>query len=206
MEKKEKNIGSRLHEELIQLEPIDLETLIKTIKQRKFTFASMPLIGNFKDVAIIGKPDTVAFSASKPLYVMELKTTSGKPNVWFDSWLQAQIYAFLLDEMRFDCSKLNVAVASIKQQGEVDRVSFYHDLFRAIIEGDTKDFAIKRSCRMRLEPFDRNFVEDKVGWALDYWLRKREPILRAGLGNALAVNTQDYAHRAHSKEPEALTK
>ncbi|MFH0897549.1 MAG: PD-(D/E)XK nuclease family protein [Candidatus Bathyarchaeota archaeon] len=176
IEKDEKDAGSKLHEELIQLKPTDLETLIGDIKQKKFTLASMPLIGSLKNITIIGTPDTVAFYASKPLYVMELKTTMGKPTVWFDSWLQAQIYAFLLEEMGFDCSKLNVAVASIRQQGEVDRGSFYHELLRAIIEAETDDFAVKRSCRMRLEPFDRGFVEDKVGWALDYWLMKRDPI------------------------------
>ena len=134
------------------------------MKGKRFSFISMPLIYRFNKIAILGVPDIVVFFASKPLYVMEPKTTKRMPYVWPDSWLQAQIYAYLLDRMNFDCSKLNVMVASISQSGEIAKGAFFNELLKAIIEKGTDDFVRKWKCKMQLEPYyrDLDFVEDKV--------------------------------------------
>jgi hypothetical protein len=156
--------------------------MINEIKERRFTFVSLPLLGHFNDVPILGKPDIVVFWESRPLYIVELKTTRGKPSIWPTNWLQAQLYAFLLDEMKFDCSDLNVVVASINQCLEMNRGMFYNELLATIIDGKMDSFARKWQCKTRLEPYQRDFVKDKIGWALGYWLGKRDPVPTKKLG------------------------
>jgi hypothetical protein len=176
IQKEEERIGSFLHQELSQLQRAGMEAVINDIKDTTTSIVTLPLLGHFNGVVIMGIPDAVAFRESRPLYVMELKTTTGRPNIWPNNWLQAQLYAFLLDDMGFDCSDLNVVVASISQRSEIGRGPFLSELLDAIMNGKTDSFVKKWQCRIRLEPYSRHFVEDRIGWAMDYWLKKREPI------------------------------
>jgi hypothetical protein len=199
VEKEHMKVGSALHEDLIQLVPVDEETLIENIKREEVTVISLPLLASFEGLAIAGTPDAVIFHTSDPLYLIELKTTRGRPNIWPEQWVQARIYAFLLDEMGFNCSSMRVLVASLNQRCNIDRERFIHDLIDALLQEKTGDLETKLDCRIRMEPYDRNFAAGKIRWAGDYWLMKRDAVPTDTLGKCRSCEFTGFCPSSLSK-------
>ena len=112
-----KRKGEEIHEELLRMEKAELEDFINGIKLSRLYPASLPLAAEVEGIPIIGKPDCVAFSRGCPAFVSELKTFGGGIfRLHNDHVVQAMIYALLLEEMGFDCSRTTLHIVGARRE------------------------------------------------------------------------------------------
>ena len=175
-----KDVGTDLHEEILEMRPVKREVLIEHIERAHNLAASFPLSGEVGDLRIIGVPDAVIFEKSKPQWLIELKTTRGDyTRLWSDQLVQVRIYGLLLDKMGFDCSGLKLALVRMQQNGipKEEHKKVMLTLIRlALIKGETKKLEQIYPLKFFVKPHDPSEAEGSVRWAQDYWLQKREPI------------------------------
>jgi hypothetical protein len=118
-----KEIGTMIHDEMIKMEKVERSQLINEIKSGKELIASFLLLGEIGGVTVVGKPDAILFVKQRPVMLIELKTTKGSVSkLWPDQELQAQIYAYLLEQVGFDISKLRIFVMKVcKTMGDEEK-------------------------------------------------------------------------------------
>lgn len=114
-ETSEKEIeGTFIHEDVFAAEEVDLEQIIESIANSSFYACAFPLYFETNGISFCGTPDGVIFSEGKPILLIELKTTSGNPyTLYKNQTIQAEAYAFALENMGFDCKNLCVVIISI---------------------------------------------------------------------------------------------
>ena len=183
IETEEKSEGDRLHGELLAMEPTTLESLAREIEEERLVIASFPLAGAVEGLVLVGVPDAVVFQVGRPIYVVELKTTRGDPSILFDGQrAQAVIYGLLLDELGFDCAKLNLLVLKLGRQipmTEVEKSRFLDVMARALVSGEDLG-AVPSGAKGQLVPhsfaYNRGEAYRILRSTRGYWLRDRSPL------------------------------
>ncbi|MGB9694142.1 MAG: PD-(D/E)XK nuclease family protein [Fervidobacterium sp.] len=171
-----KVVGSVVHDEVFRMEKVELHELIEKIKSGERVVASFTLVGMVNGIPLVGKPDAVLFFGQRPLFLIELKTTSSSVSkLWDDQTLQAQVYAYLLEEMGFDVSSLRIFIVKVRREiGENERKSLLNQIVGSILQGNVNE---RRGFMKIFEiKYDREYVVRQVSWALGYWLNERDAI------------------------------
>lgn len=114
-ETSEKEIeGTFIHEEVFAAEEVDLEQILESIENSDFYRCTLPLYFEINGILFSGTPDEIIFSKGKPVFLIELKTTSGNPySLYKNQTIQAEAYAFALGDMGFDCYNLCILIMSV---------------------------------------------------------------------------------------------
>jgi len=114
-----KNEGKDIHGELLKMEEAEIEDIIEGIRSVQFYQTSLPLLAEVEGVPVIGRPDCVVFDRGYPAFIYELKTFNAKTfRLHDDRKVQAMIYALLLEEMGFDCSRISLHVVGMRREIE----------------------------------------------------------------------------------------
>jgi hypothetical protein len=175
-----KETGTNLHEEVFAMRPVKREELVQHIEKAPHLAASFRLHGEVGRLRIIGRPDAVVFEYGRPKWLLELKTTQGDhTKLWRDQLIQARIYGLLLDRMGFDCSRLELVVIRIRQEGSLspEQKGVMLDLVQlALQKQGTKKLEASFQMKFFIYPHSTSEPEDAIRWAQDYWLKVREPI------------------------------
>jgi len=103
------------------MEEAEIEDIIEWIRSVPFYQTSLPLLVEVEGVPVIGRPDCVVFDRGCPAFIYELKTFNAKTfRLHDDRKVQAMIYALLLEEMGFDCSRISLHVVGMRREIEED--------------------------------------------------------------------------------------
>ena len=171
-----KLIGDAVHDQVLAMRATTKNKLISDIKSGKSVIASFLLFGQISGVNIAGMPDAVYFYEGKPKILIELKTTGGSiSRLWEDQILQAQLYAYLMEQMGFDISEMRIFIMKIKQDISEKEALLELALFYIKLHKE-KELEKVLPVKMFEVKYDKDFVMSKSSWALDYWLLKREPV------------------------------
>jgi hypothetical protein len=129
---------------------------------------------------LVGVPDAIVFVRGVPVFIIELKTTSGNVSyLWGHEKVQVGVYGLILDQMGFDCSKLKLVI--IKQKRDVNlidegyRERLLHEMLSTLLRKVKPNFP-RDMMHLHILGYNRGKVAEDVKWAMDYWLSKREPI------------------------------
>jgi CRISPR/Cas system-associated exonuclease Cas4 (RecB family) len=182
IETEEKTEGDQLHRELLAMKPTTRKRLVEEIEEKKLVVASFPLAGEAEGLVLIGVPDAVVFQEARPTHVIELKTTRGDPSILFDSQrAQVVIYGLLLEEVGFDCTKLNLSVLKLRRatpMSEDEKVHFLDVTTRTLVSGENLS-ALASSKRGQLVSHSFIYRRDEatkiLGMTRGYWLEDRLP-------------------------------
>ena len=112
--------GTQIREQILQGKKSSIKSIIKDIKNKKnVTINEIPSVVKYRDLVISGKADSIIFVNQKPI-ISEVKTSSYNFTKISESHdAQSTIYAFLLEQMGFDCSSLKLAIIKIKNTPEM---------------------------------------------------------------------------------------
>ena len=176
-----KRKGRELHDMILPGPTQSLDQIANGIESLAVFTTFFPLMGKYKDVVIAGRPDATIFVQGIPKFLVELKTTYGNSlTIWKNEMIQTGIYAFLLEQMGFECSTLQLAVLRLRQdpsESLVHKSRFIHSIASVLLNGRVKDLARIYLDNIRCEclSYDRHEIERELDWALGYWLSEREP-------------------------------
>lgn len=177
-----KKRGEELHDAILRFQKISYEEIISKIESLPTYATSFPLIAKYRNVVIAGRPDAITFFHGKPRFVIELKTTYGNSlRIWKSQIMQAGIYAFLLEEMGFDCSRLQLVVLRMKHDSH-ERIEHKYELIYPIVSvllnRRIKDLEriYLGSIHCEHHSYSRKRIEKELDWALGYWLFERQPL------------------------------
>ncbi|NIQ06712.1 MAG: hypothetical protein GWO20_13575 [Candidatus Korarchaeota archaeon] len=181
----EKQLGAEIHDaQLIGTKHISTEELIKSIEQKWVLIVhELPLSAEIKGFPVRGRVDTVIFFQGYPRIVAELKNTTSTPRIYQNHRVQARMYGLLLDAVGFDCSDLELLIASqhVNAQQRNPPKGFYpKDLDQIVIHlrshGKVNRLRRKENYYRELFPFDRDQALKELAWATEYWWGTREAI------------------------------
>jgi CRISPR/Cas system-associated exonuclease Cas4 (RecB family) len=172
--------GRAVHDVLLQMEKTTLEDLIRDIQTKDLYIVRFPIFAHFSDMILVGVPDAIVFVKGVPVFIIELKTTSGNvSNLWDHEKVQVGVYGLILDQMGFDCSKLKLVI--IKQKRDANlidegyRERFLYEIVSTLLRKVKPNFP-RDIMRLHILSYNRGKVAEDLKWAMDYWLSKREPI------------------------------
>lgn len=175
-------LGEELHQGLIEnaMPKASPEQLVESIETAEAVVASFRLVAKVGGLPIVGFPDAIVFSKSKPLFVIELKTTQGDiRRVFRDQVVQAKLYGLALDHMSFDCSSLRLVVARWRQDSGItqeERDLFMGSVVKALLAGEISSLENEGNLKLHLYDYDYKDALKDLDWAKDYWLSKRAPV------------------------------
>lgn len=176
-----KKSGQELHDTILGIQKTPWKEIIPKIESLPTYTTSFPLIAKYRNVVIAGRPDAVTFFNRKPRFVIELKTTYGNSlRIWKNQIIQAGIYAFLLEELGFDCSRLQLVALRMKHD-PLERIEHKNELIYPIvsvllnrrIEDLERVYLGNINCKCY--SYNRKKIEKELDWALGYWLFERQP-------------------------------
>ncbi len=131
-----------------------------------------------------GIPDVVLFVNSKPLFLIELKTTGGDVRkIWRDEIVQVKAYALSLDLMGFDCSKLSLLLIRLRREKMDNEDKILPYLTRLLLRNGVDKLSMteheineKLGVKLKLYAlkYDKNDAIKDILWAMEYWLMRRE--------------------------------
>ena len=179
------------------------DEVIKEIQTKDVYYASFPLLANFSELVLTGKPDVVIFVKGSPLFVVELKTTGTDiSKLWPNQLVQARVYGLLLQEMGFDCSRLKLAVISHRRNGDIS--GEYRRKFLDYIKVRMIYRHIhKPDFHVHLIDYAKEDAVANVKWAEDYWLSKRQPISTRNVGKCRSCEYVDTCPASLVKPTES---
>lgn len=196
----EKEEGTVLHDEIIEMEPVSSEELVKSIKKKPLCFCTFPVFGKVEDITIFGIPDAVLFRKSIPSHLIELKTTRGDVGrLWRDQVVQVKTYALALDLMGFDCSRLELSLVRVNKNdlSEDAKESLLNEVSKGLLRGSVEEVQRSLSQRLRVQMKVHVLAYDKLDavkdlmWAKDYWLMKRGAIPTKNAGKCRVCEYND---------------
>ncbi len=126
------------------------------------------------DLALAGKADGVLFKGGEPLVLLEYKFTRSK--MAYPSYhVQASTYGLILENMGFNTSNLRYAiiVADPRNRGNT---KLREEALEAIKVNDGSGEGVIRldDAVVYVEKFDLAMAEQRLDWAIGYWLNRRE--------------------------------
>jgi CRISPR/Cas system-associated exonuclease Cas4 (RecB family) len=180
-----KEEGTNLHDNLLRMRKSTIKKIIKDIENKEILVASFPLVAKFEGLTLGGVPDAIVFQKSKPLYVIELKTTArGDTTIVYDSQrAQASIYGLLLELIGFDCSNLKLIIVRYKTSAPLSKKNknknrFLDILVQSLITGNADSFASKSKNEVVVHTlsYAKLYAVQAIREKKGYWLNEREPI------------------------------
>lgn len=188
--KKEKDEGSKLHEEILAMKVVDIETIIGKIESDPLLICSFPVLASFNDIVIVGKPDGITFLNSRLTYIIELKTTARNVDALWDSEkVQVDVYSYALEEMGFDCSNLTSLILKIdrninKRVRKIILHTITYLIRNKVPLSNLELFLKSKGIKIRIH--QRKYIREEaiktITWAKDYWTMKREAKPTSKLG------------------------
>ena len=176
-----KKMGKELHDVILGIQKISFNEIVSKIESTPTYTTSFPLIAKYRNVVIAGRPDAITFFQGKPRFLTELKTTYGNSlRIWKNQIIQAGIYAFLLEELGFDCSRLQLVALRMKHD-PLERIEHKNELLYPIVSvllnRRIKDLERIYLGNIHCEhySYSRKRIEKELDWALGYWLFERQP-------------------------------
>ncbi|MDG6921535.1 MAG: hypothetical protein JRN59_08400 [Nitrososphaerota archaeon] len=175
-----KESGTDLHDELMPIEEIAPEDFARLVSEKGPNYAVLGLWGVIGGLRLVGMPDHMIWSYGSPIWLMELKTTRGDPNLlWRDQEIQARIYGLLLDSMGFDCSNLKLAVVRLRS-GALDdgeKGDWIAKVSRALVDGTIEELEREHRGSMKIDTLrhEKSVAEAAVAAKRGYWIGEREP-------------------------------
>ena len=181
----EKEEGTVLHEEIIEMEPVTVEELVKSIEKKPICFCTFPVFGKIDGLTMFGIPDAILFRKSIPSHLIELKTTNGDVSrLWRDQVVQVKAYAMALDLMGFQCGGLGLSLVRVNKNGISAEAK--DTMLNAVAEGlldgqvESVEASLNRRFHSQLKvhrlAYNKEDALKDVMWARDYWVMKRDPI------------------------------
>ena len=175
-----KDSGTALHDELMPTEKISQKEFAKLVSKEEPTLAVLGVWGSAGRLKVVGVPDHIIWSQSKPLWVVELKTTKGDPSpLWEDQENQARVYGLLLEKMGFDCTGMRLAVVRLKsdQLSEQEKKEWILKVSAALMWNAVQELEMKYQGRMKIHVLNHEMerAENAVRDGSGYWLGEREP-------------------------------
>jgi hypothetical protein len=176
-----KRKGLELHDTILPGPTQSLDQIIHGIESLAVFTTLFPLMGKHKEVVIAGRPDATIFVQGRPKFLVELKTTyRNSLTIWKNEIIQTGIYAFLLEQMGFECSGLQLTVLRMRQdpsESLAHKSRFIYSIASVLLNGRVKDLERIYLNNIRCEclSYNRHEIERELDWALGYWLSEREP-------------------------------
>ncbi len=191
-----KEAGTALHDELIPTKEITEAEFVELVGKKEPSYAVLNVWGSVGGLRMVGTPDHIVWSAGKPLWLVELKTTKGDPgSLWEDQESQVRVYGLLLDVMGLDCSKLGLALARVRADGldAERRREWITEVSSALLKGATKEMEKRYGGSLKVHLFrhDRRAAVRAVTAKAGYWLREREPTSSTSVGKCRACEYAD---------------
>jgi hypothetical protein len=186
----EEKLGTMAHEDIFAGDEVELEPFIKYIEEEFYYKCTFPLYFKFKGITFRGKPDAMIFSKGKPLFLIELKTTSGNLyKVYKNERIQTEAYAFALENMEFDCGELRLIIIKMDSLSyELYKEDCIEAIHKAIVEKffndtDFDDDPLEEINELTLYDiashsvdFDVDAFSQDIELASEYWLMERDAI------------------------------
>jgi hypothetical protein len=178
VETEEKSIGTEGHEKLLE-DSVKIKTqeLWKKIYGKTLTFAlEMPLLAKYKDVVLVGRPDSVLFQNGYPLIVFEYKF-SKSGTAYRTHHVQARTYGILLKNMGFDTSRLFYAVVIADPRTRHDK-ELKRKVIGAVVKNGPKEAILEiENVTVHFHRFNQTEAEKDLDWATEFWKKTREAIM-----------------------------
>jgi hypothetical protein len=188
----EELLGTDIHKDLIdsKCEAVDIDEIIESIENEAYSPCVLPLWFQVNGMTIKGIPDLIIFQNSKPVLLIELKSTSRYLNrVYKNQEVQCESYGLALEEMGFDCKDLMLAIVLVDSwvydpllQDDflsplvIDEV--IASIKAGIIDGINKfePLSVDRDYEVmwHLKMYNREGALKNINWASEYWLMKRD--------------------------------
>lgn len=185
-------LGTDIHNELIdsKTHKIDIDEMIELIENEEDYLCIFPTWFKVDGMTIKGIPDLILFHNSKPVLLIELKSTSSYLNrTYKNQEVQCESYGFALDEMGFDCKDLMLAIVLVDRlfwdplsKGDYLAWPVIKEVMTSVICGKYgrinkfKPLTIAENSDViwHLKRYDRETALKNVTWASEYWLMKRD--------------------------------
>jgi len=177
VETETKNQGTEAHENLLEgSEAVCREDLWKAIYEKEPVLAlEWLLLAKYKNVMLIGTPDSVLFKNGFPLVVFEYKFSRSK-RVYPSYRVQAGFYGILLKSNGFNTEKLFYAIVVADRRAK-DDPNLKERVFDAIQKNGLKKAILPiENAVIYLNKFDRQEAESSLDWAIQFWKGQREAI------------------------------
>jgi hypothetical protein len=194
--------GEARHADLAaQAEPVTPAQVEQAVREgKRLALCEWVLEGRYRGVPIRGRPDFLALEGRKATLLLEFKFSRAR-SPFRNQEVQADIYGFLAEGAGFSAQELYVGVVLFPPDGRVvgpreaarskDKVlkrlnkkGTLQEIHDRCLEAGGRLLQGKAGWpqvegdgwRAFLERYDRTRVEGHLGWALDYWQGKREPL------------------------------
>ena len=177
VETETKNQGTAAHENLLEgSEEVAREDLWKAVYGEKPVLAlEWLLLAKYKDVILIGKPDSVLFENGFPLVVFEYKFSRSK-RAYPSHHVQAGFYGILLKNIGFNVEKLYYAIVVADRRAK-DDPTLKERVFDAVQNNGLKNAIVPiENAVIYLNKFDQQTAEPSLDWTIQFWKSRREAI------------------------------
>jgi len=177
VETETKNQGTEAHENLLEgTEEVDRKDLWKAIYAKKPVLAlEWLLLAEYKDIILIGKPDSVLFENGCPLVIFEYKFSRSK-RAYPSYHVQAGFYGILLKSIGFNTEKLFYAIVVADRRAR-DDPNLKDNVSEAIMKNGLKKAILPiENAVIYLNKFDEQEAESSLEWAIQFWKGQREAI------------------------------
>lgn len=191
----EELLGTEIHDDLIdsKCKKVSIDEIIESIESEGYNQCVLPLWFQLNGVTISGVPDLIIFKDSKPVLLIELKSTSRYLNHTYENQeVQSESYGLALEEMGFECQNLTLAIVLVSSR-EWDYCSKDEFLSPAVIDevlSYIENGKMRRTNKFlplsvgnddkvmwHLKSYNRPIALKKVTWASEYWLMERDASL-----------------------------
>jgi hypothetical protein len=199
-----KERGTELHDELIPGVSVTADDFVGLVTKKEPSYAVLRVWGSVGGLRMVGMPDHIVWSAGKPIWLVELKTTRGDPApLWEDQENQARVYGLLLDLMGLDCSRLRLAVVRVKAQelSEEERKLWLVEVSDALMAGKAGELESRKGGRMKVHEMvhDRRLAVRAVTAKAGYWTGAREPTSSTSAGKCRACEYSSVCEKSLAK-------
>ena len=192
-------IGKKAHEKLLEdAIKIKRRDLWKDLYGNKLVLApEMLLLTTYKDVVLVGRPDSILFMKGSPLIIFEYKF-SRNPRPFRDHHVQARTYGILLTNMGFDTSRLIYAIVIVDPSARVNK-ELRRQVFNSVIKNGLKESVLKtEDARIYIKKFNREEAEQDLDWAIEFWKKRREAIPTRNPNKCKSCEYNAECDRSHS--------
>jgi hypothetical protein len=201
VETEEKSIGTEGHEKLLEDSvKIERQELWKKIYGKKLTLAlEMLLLAKYKDVVLVGRPDSVLFQNGYPIIVFEYKF-SKSGTAYRTHHVQARTYGILLNNMGFDTSRLFYAVVIADPRARHDK-ELKRKVIDAVIKNGPKEAILDiENAAVHLHKFNQTEAEKDLDWATEFWKKTREAIMTSNPNKCMKCEHKVECSKSVHKE------
>jgi len=201
VETEEKSIGAEGHEKLLEDSvKINRQELWKKIYGKKLTFAlEMLLLAKYKDVVLVGRPDSVLFQNGYPIIVFEYKFSKSR-TAYRTHHVQARTYGILLRNMGFDTSQLFYAVVIADPRTRHDK-ELKRKVIDAVVKNGPKEAILEiENAAVHFHKFNQTDAEKDLDWATEFWKKTREATMTSNPNKCIKCEHKVECSKSVHKE------